>query len=479
MDRPPLETTAPSDRPRSIWSNYLLLIYTVIAFAAVLFVANAIITNHNARWDLTPQKRFSLSEFDKRVLSGLTHNVKVMAFVRTEDPAYLELADLLFQAAAFTPRLTYQVIDVNRAPGLAREYGVSSYGEVIVESQGRRRDFDNARSDLLIPAILQISQDSNKHIYFTIGHGERDLFDPDRNAGYSQWRNLLEQNNYQIDNVSLFASGVPEDAKVLVSLGPRKDFLPEELAALTKYIAHGGHYVAMIDPFGSPSLVELLKKYYLDFIPQVVVDPAYRLTAGEILTTQIPIRSEENPISRGMTAPAVFSLARGVMISGAVGASGPDDLKLEQESKFLESSHESWASGDAKALTTGITSYSSPRDLKGPIPVGVEVDFAPSANTHIPLGQMTRIIGFGSSAFASNQFIEMLGNRELAVSLINELAGDEMMIASRERLNKAETAAFYISDLEARHLLVLGAIVEPVLLFLIAITVFARRRFFV
>jgi hypothetical protein len=117
--------------------------------------------------------------------------------------------------------------------------------------------------------------------------------------------------------------------------------------------------------------------------------------------------------------------------------------------------------------------------LKGPIPVGVETDFAPSANTHIPLGQMTRIIGFGSSAFASNQFIEMLGNRELAVSLINELAGDEMMIASRERLNKAETAAFYISDLEARHLLVLGAIVEPVLLFLIAITVFARRRFFV
>src|SRR5713101_7394203 len=400
MDRPPLNESASRARG-SLWANYLVLLYTVIAFGAVLFIANAIISTQNIRWDLTPTKKFSLSEFDKRVLGGLNHNVKVMAFVRTEDPAYLQLADLLFQAAAFTPRLSYQVIDVNKAPGMAREYNVTSYGEVVVESQGRRRDFDNARSDLLIPAVLQISNETNKHIYFTIGHGERDVFDTDHNQGYSQWRNLLEQNNYAIDNVSLFASGVPDDAKVVVSLGPRKDFLPEELAALAR---HRGHYVAIIDPFGSPTLVEFMKKYYLDFIPQVVVDPAYRLTAGEILTTQIPLRSQENAMSRSMSAPAVFSLGRCVMVTGAIGASAPDNLKLEQADKFLSSSHESWATNDPKALTTGITEYQAGRDIKGPIPVGSEVDFAPAANTHIPLISMTRIIGLGSSAFASNQF---------------------------------------------------------------------------
>lgn len=479
MDRPPLNEPAPAPARRgSIWANYLVLLYTVVAFGAVLIIANAIIATRNIRWDLTPGKRYSLSEFDQRVLSGLNHNVKVMAFVRTEDPAYLELADLLFQAAAFTPRLTYQVIDVNKAPGLAREYGVSSYGEVVVESQGRRRDFDNARSDLLIPAVLQISNEANKHIYFTIGHGERDVFDADRTGGFSQWRNLLEQNNYTIDNVSLFASGVPDDAKIVVSLGPRKDFLPEELAALEHYLSHGGHFVAIIDPFGSPTLVDFMKKYYLDFIPQVIVDPAYRLTAGEILTTQIPIRSETNAISRSMAAPAVFSLGRGVMVTGKEGATAPGGLVLQQEDKFLSSSHESWASNDPNALTTGITEYKAGRDLKGPIPVASEVDFAPAGNPHIPVQQMTRVVGIGSSAFASNQFLEMLGNRDLAVSLINELAGDEMLIASRERLNKSETAAFYISDQQARHLLVLASVVEPAMLFLIAVTVFMRRRFF-
>ena len=477
MDRPQVTNASGGGRV-SLWKNYLILVYTAVALAALLGVINSIISIHNIKWDLTPEKRFSLSDFDKRVLGGLTHPVKVMAFVRTEDPAYLELADLLFQAAAFTPRLTYQVIDVNKAPGMAREYGINSYGEVVVESQGRRRDFDNARSELLIPAILQISQDATKHIYFTIGHGERDLFDTDRNTGYSQWRNLLQQNNYEIDNVSLFASGVPDDCKVLIALGPKKDFLPEEIAALQKYLARGGHFIAMIDPFGSPSLVDALKKYYLDFSSQVLVDPAYRLSAGEILTTQVPLRSTENAISRAMTAPAVFSLARGVFITGKVGDPAPDNLQLAMETPFLQSSHESWASGDDKALTTGITSYQDGRDLKGPIPIGSEVDFTTASNPHVALMNMTRIVGFGSSAFVANQFIEMLSNQELAVGVVNELAGDEMLMASRERLAKTDTAGFFITDSQSRVLLILASVVEPLLLFFIGTAVFARRRFF-
>lgn len=476
MDRPQVDT--PTGRT-PLWRNYALLIYTALALGVVLILGNAIIGNHNVRFDLTPNKRYSLSEFDKRVLSNLNQNVKVMAFVRTEDPAYLMLQNLLVQAAAYTPRLTFQIIDVNKAPGMARQYGVSTYGEVVVESQGRRRDFDNARSDLLIPALLQVSQEANKHIYFTIGHGERDLFDADRNLGYSQWRALLEQSNYQIDNVSLFAGGVPEDAKVLVSLGPQKDFLPEELAELAKYLAHGGHYLVMLDPYGSETLAKFLQQYHLDFTNKVIVDPAYRLTAGEILTTQIPLRSQDNPISRSMTAPAVFSVARGIMLTAEVGASAPDGLQITQENEFLRSSHESWASGDQKAVTTGITEYQEGRDTKGPIAVGAEIDFAPSADLHIPLVRMTRIAGLGSSAFASNQFIEMLGNRDLAVSLVNEFAGDEMLIASRERLNQGETAGFYITTQQSNWLMYLSAGLETLILLTIAVAVFVRRRFFV
>jgi ABC-type uncharacterized transport system involved in gliding motility auxiliary subunit len=469
-------TEAP--RRHGLWLNWVVVIYTAVALAVLFGVANLIIFDHNVRWDLTPNKRYSLSDFDKRVLDGIKQPIKVMAFIRTEDASYLELADLLFQVAAYTPLVTYQVIDVNKAPGLARQYGVSTYGEVIVESEGRRRDFDNSRSELLIPALLQISHAQNKHLYFTVGHGERDLFDTDRTLGYSQWRGQLEQNNYQIDNVSLFAGGVPDDATVVVSLGPKKDFLPEELASLAKYLAKGGHFIVFLDPYGSPSLAKFLESYYVKFLDQVIVDPSYRLSAGEILTTQIPLYSKDNPITRAMAAPAVMSMARGIEITGKAGDKAPDGLVFDRSSDFLRSSHESWASGDPKAVTTGITDYQAGRDIKGPVAVGSEVDLAVNGDVHVPVQNMARIVAFGSTAFPSNQFIEMLGNRDLAVSVMNEMANDEILIASRERLNEGAAAGFFVTDENAQHLKYLGAFVEPFILFMIGALVFVRRRFF-
>jgi ABC-type uncharacterized transport system involved in gliding motility auxiliary subunit len=476
VDRPQIAASPGA----SLLKDYLLLIYTALVLFALLVVLNLIAFDHNVRFDLTPNKRFTLSDFDKNVLANLKSDVKVMAFIRTEDPVYIELEELLFRIATFTPRVTYQVIDTNKSPGMARRYGVSSYGQVIVETEGRRRDFDNARPDGLIPAILQVSHAENKHLYFTAGHGERDLFDNDRSGGFSQWRVLLMQNNYEVENLSLFGGdGVPEDATMVVILGPQKDFLPEELTALQQYLARGGHLMVMLDPFNSPSLVAFLKQYHIDFIDQVVVDPAYRLTAGEILTTQIPLRAEDNQITRSMTAPAVFSLARGIELTGGVGATAPDGLVIQRTDLFLRSSHESWASGDAKAVTTGITQYQDARDVKGPVAVGVELDYAKGADSRLPISRMTRLIAFGDTAFASNQFLEMLGNRDLILNAVNELAGDQVLIASRERLNQNQRAAFFISDEQARGAFVLGSVIEPAIMFGIGLLVFVRRRFFI
>ena len=184
-------------------------------------------------------------------------------------------------------------------------------------------------------------------------------------------------------------------------------------------------------------------------------------------------------MTRAMAAPAVLSMARGIEVTGKPGDKAPDGLVFDRSSDFLRSSHESWASGDPKAVTTGITEFQSGRDLKGPITVGAEVDFAVNGNTHVALQNMARIVGFGSTAFPSNQFIEMLGNRDMAVSVMNEMANDEILIASRERLNAGSTAGFFVSEQNANNLKYLGAFAQPLLLFMIAAAVFVRRRFFV
>ena len=58
---------------------------------------------------------------------------------------------------------------------------------------------------------------------------------------------------------------------------------------------------------------------------------------------------------------------------------------------------------------------------------------------------------------------------------LKALADETYQVAATQNV---ETAAFYISDQDAGHMMVLGSIVEPVILFMIAIAVLVRRRFF-
>src|SRR5260370_35157392 len=89
---------------RALFGNYMLLIYTALALAGVLTVLNLVIFDHNVRFDLTPSKRFTLSDFDRHVLAGGSNDVKVMCFFLTEEPHQLQFGGILFWVAPiYTP----------------------------------------------------------------------------------------------------------------------------------------------------------------------------------------------------------------------------------------------------------------------------------------------------------------------------------------------------------------------------------------
>lgn len=177
----------------ALWAGYAVFVYTALSLAVLMGVANLIIFDHNVRWDLTPGKQFSLSRFDKHVLSGLRQKVKVIAFVTTPDRSYQRLADLLSRVAAFTPRVTYRIIDLNKSPAIAARYGVDTYGEVIVESGGRRRQLHGQRPELLIRAILEVSRGDQKKV----ATGQDDLPDGYQDSVYSGFQGRGRQSGEQ------------------------------------------------------------------------------------------------------------------------------------------------------------------------------------------------------------------------------------------------------------------------------------------
>jgi hypothetical protein len=125
--------------------HWLLVLTTTVGLVGSLSMAQVILSHHNWRIDLTPEKRFTLSDHARTLLAGLDRDVEVIAFLRSDDARNREIEDLLQRVHNVSPHVRYSVVDVNRNPAVARQYGVDDYGSLVVESNGRRKDFANPR----------------------------------------------------------------------------------------------------------------------------------------------------------------------------------------------------------------------------------------------------------------------------------------------------------------------------------------------
>jgi ABC-type uncharacterized transport system involved in gliding motility auxiliary subunit len=451
----------------SAWTQRLRLVLAIPALVGIFFLGQAILDARAVRLDLTPERRYTLSDHARKILDGLPADVRVIAFLRAQDPRNLLIRDLLRQVALRSPRVHVDVLDVNRSPALARQYGVDSYGALVVESDGRRRMFSNPREEVLLAALLQVTRQERKVVGWVVGHGEGDLVDTDRHRGFSTARALLEQEYYEVRPVTLIGDEVPVEVTVLVIAGPQKDFLAEELAALDRYLQRPGQSLIMLDPLRAPDLGHFLRRYAVDLPADVIVDPAARLYGGEFLTMQIPIARSEHPILTPLDASPLFSRARSVAM-----------LPVEQDVAvgvpFLRAGEESWATTDTGVLRTGVARFVSGRDRRGPT-VGLEVAF----RTLTPPGaepQQGRLIVYGNAGFANNFFIEFLGNTDLFVNTVNWLAREPQAIAHRPHRQELGLQQFYVSAEEGDATFWAAAVVEPAIFAAIGLVLTVRRR---
>ncbi len=230
--------------------NTIKLILGTLGFLGLLVAAQVILADHNRRLDLTPQKKFTLSERTQQVMADLKRDVQLMAFINSDRPENFFVQDLFERMAALSPRFHYTIVDINRNPALAREYQAVQYGTLVFESGGLRKGtLLSGGESGMVSTLLQVTRSREKIIYFLTGHGEGDVSDQVPQEGYTKLRGALADEFYQVKPLSLTTSGaVPEDAAVVVLLGSKVDLLPAELSALDAYVQRGGALLILLDP---------------------------------------------------------------------------------------------------------------------------------------------------------------------------------------------------------------------------------------
>jgi hypothetical protein len=213
-------------------------------------------------------------------------------------------------------------------PTRARDMGVTTNG-VIVISRGEQREvytvgleLDRARGQLqrldqeIQKRLLTVAR-PRRVVYFTGGHGERsdERVPPGQTPrpGVEQLKDLLRGQNVTSLPLSVaegLGSEVPRDAAAVFIIGPTKDFLPEEVAALREYFNKGGRLLIALDPEGTAEdeLLQLLGVKYLK---------------TKLANDQVYFRATRQPSDRNNLGTSDYSSHPSVSTLAQLGGQGP------------------------------------------------------------------------------------------------------------------------------------------------------------
>jgi len=439
---------------------------TAVAIALVLgvtVVVQALSFQHGARKDLTENKRFSLSPQTIQLLGGLKTEVNAVAFYRGDQPGKRVAEDLFKQYARYSNgKFTWKSADPDLEPGLAKRYGVEAYGTVVLETKTKSEKVLDPDEEKLTNGLVKVTREGKRVVYVIQGHGEHELGNTER-PGFSEAKSAMEKANYDVKPLLLAREGkIPDDAAVVIDAGPRTDLLAPELDAIDGYVGRGGKLLVMVDssllaPVQTASLKKHLASYGFELGENLIIElnPVGRLFGA---TPDIPIiqQYESHPITRDLAGTmTAFPLSRTVDVA----KTPPKGVSLQSLAK---TSSQSWAETNRASVQQGQVKP-DPEDPKGPVSVAA-----------VAIRDKARIVVYGTSNLASNQFLNFQGNRDFFLNTVSWLAEEEDQISVRPKDTK-QTPVFMSAN-QAQAVKLLPLVVLPGLVLAGGIVAVVRRR---
>jgi ABC-type uncharacterized transport system involved in gliding motility auxiliary subunit len=394
----------------------------MIATTLVLLIAvNFIAVRKYKTFDFSAAKINTLSDQSVKLLGQLQDELKVLYFyqkgtegVEENRHAFIEIMKK-YQDQSSAVKLEF--VDVNERPDLTEKYGVTkNNGIVFLEYKGRKSQIQKIDEQEITSALVKVTREKDKSIYITLGHGERDLEDGKEASGAQFLKQLLEGNRYTVKPLNLINSPkVPEDADVVMIVGPTQSFMDAEVTALENYLKAGGSLVIAVEPKIKHNLGRILAD------------------VGAVLKDNYLVNFMDTPIGRAVnpqgTAGSIFSPTQ--QITKPFGKSQVTVFRLPQEvgqaeklpagisaEALVRTSDKTMAFSDTKFQGEGkIGSYALAQIFTGHL-AGVD-EKSPAMS----------VVLFGNSDFMSNQLLYQNLNRDLVLNTVASLVKEENLIS--------------------------------------------------
>ncbi len=260
---------------RALWSGLS------VSFAiALVFPLNYLGEKHNERWDFSYFRTAEPGTATKAIIAGLPETIDVRIFQPTSSDVLAELQNYFAQIDS--PKLRVQVLDQAAVPVVAKDLRIRDNGYIAFtqgplvtpkmsdEDKKRARkmprtetvkigvDLDEARPKLknldkeIQKALLSFAR-GEINSYVTVGHGELTWGGGESNPLRTMkgTKQILEFMNLDPKKLGLtegLGEAVPDDADVVLVLGPDRGLLKAEVDALRAYLKRGGSLLLAIEP---------------------------------------------------------------------------------------------------------------------------------------------------------------------------------------------------------------------------------------
>ncbi|MGZ5279083.1 MAG: GldG family protein [Pseudobdellovibrionaceae bacterium] len=416
-------------------------------------------------FDFSSSKVNSLSEQSRTLLRSLTDDLKVLYFYQrgtegTEDNRRAFI-DLIKKYQDESPRVKLQFVEVNENPKLTEEYGVNKgSGLVFVEYKGRKNKIEKIDEQELTGALVKVTREKDKKIFFTIGHGERDFEETKEPTGMNAFKKLVEGNRYIVAPLNLnLASEVPADADLVIVAGAQHEFLDHEKKALEKYLQRGGSLILALKGQSKSGLSDWLAskvgvRISADYIAQVMDTPL-----GKAVNPQI------TPVSQFSSAdPITKPFGRGDFVVMRL----PSVVLKEKIPDGIV--YEDLARTDANAMGFPDTNFKGAAK-PGPFSVAASLKGKMSATAEKEFSMVV----FADVDFLSNQLLYKNLNRDLALNTVASMAREENVISISPK--EVDVTQMQITEMQF-YVFIFGFIIPlPLLMLVISGTLWYRRRF--
>jgi len=442
--------------------NIIFIVLLSISIALLAGLSN----KYNVESDWTKNNRNTLSDVSIKLLQQIPAPVKIITFI--PDGNLLSnrqyITELVAKYQKYKKDITLEIINPDTSPDLVRQLKVTTYGEVVVEYEGRNEHITQLKEQTLSNALQRLLRQGERRLLFVTGHGERK---PDGRANYD-WNDFSKKLKIKGITTELLklneTPNIPDVAAIVIA-SPQVDYLPGEVKLIIDYVKHGGNVLWVQEPgkslFGLQPLAELLG---INFYPGTIVDPTAQLMNVNDPSFSIVPNYPAHPITRDFQYITIFPSAVGI-IHLAV----KEDWLTEP---FLQTVARSWSE---TGVLKGAIDYNADTDIVGPLTIGLSLTRKnKKEETADNNSKEQRIVILGDGDFLSNTYLGNQGNLNIGHNIINWISNDDSFISIPS--SSAVDSQINISDLVGAIIGLFFLIILPLTLIVSGTLIWYKRR---